>query len=106
MGEIEIDELLPGLKVGVLDRHVEIAAAHIVDEDVDRPGLREHALAEVLAQLWLGDVAGKVQTCRPRSRTSAAVFARASGSRAFRTMSAPASAAARAITRPKPRLPL
>jgi hypothetical protein len=57
--EVEIDELLPGLEIGVLDGHVEIAPAYVVDEDVDRPGLCQHALAEFLAQRGLGDVAGK-----------------------------------------------
>ena len=50
-------------------------------------------------------LAAKVQALRPRARTSFAVSSRASGSRAFSTTSAPASAAASAITRPKPRLP-
>src|SRR5262249_57768519 len=59
VGEVEIDEALPGFEVGVFDRHVEVAAAHVVDQDVDGPGLRKHALAELLAQLRLSDIAGK-----------------------------------------------
>ena len=69
VGEIEVDEALPGLEVGVLDRHVEIASADIVDEDVDRPRLREHACAEVLARAGSGDVAR--QRSRPCGRARA-----------------------------------
>ena len=46
-------------EVGILDRHVEIAPADIVDEDVDRAGLREHAVAEVLADGRIGNIGGK-----------------------------------------------
>ena len=74
MGEVEIDELLPGREVGVLaSRTSRSRPPTIVDEDVDGPCFREDALAEVLAQGGLGDIAGKVQARRPRSRTSAAV---------------------------------
>ena len=46
-----------------------------------------------------------VQACRPRARMSPAVFSRLAGSRPTRITSAPASAIATAISRPRPRLP-
>src|SRR6185503_15124807 len=52
--KIEIDETLPGFEIGVLDRHVEIAAADIVDEDVDGGGFGENAAAEIFAYGGLG----------------------------------------------------
>ena len=106
MCQIEIDELLPGRKVGILDRDIEIASADIVDEYVDRPRFFDDALAEILARRRDRRCRRrKVQAWRPRLRTSSAVLARASGSRAFSTMSAPASAEASAMTRPNPLLP-
>ena len=59
MGEIEIDETLPSGEVGVLNRNVDIAAADIVDKDVDGLCLREHLLAKIFAYLGLPDVGVK-----------------------------------------------
>ena len=67
------------LEIGVLDGHVEIAATDVVDQDVDRSRLGEHARAKRLAF-------GRIRTSaaiRPDASTSAratssATFARAS----------------------------
>src|SRR5262245_31399021 len=57
--EIEIDEALPGLELGILDRRIDLAVADIVDQNVDRPSFRKHALAKAFAQGGPGDIAGK-----------------------------------------------
>ena len=59
MREIEIDEAPPLGDLGALNRKVDIAAADIVDKDIDWRDLRERALAEVLAVGGVGDVSGK-----------------------------------------------
>ena len=59
MREIEIDVPAPGREVGVLDRNVDIAAADIVDENIDRRRLGEHAPAKILACRGLSDVGRK-----------------------------------------------
>jgi hypothetical protein len=49
MGEIDIDESPPGRKVGVLDGDIDIAAADIVDENIDVAPFGERLPAKVLA---------------------------------------------------------
>jgi hypothetical protein len=56
MREIEIDKLPPSREVGVLDRDVDISAADIVDENVDRRPFGERAPAKVLADCGVGDI--------------------------------------------------
>ena len=56
MREIVVHEALPGLKVGVLHRDIEIAAADIVDQDIDRPGFLQHLCAKRLANLGDRDI--------------------------------------------------
>src|SRR5262249_4262039 len=65
MGQVEVDEFLPGVEIGVLNRDVEIAAPDIVDQDVDRPRFGEHAVAQVFAYRGLCDVAGKRRDLPP-----------------------------------------
>ena len=59
MREIEIDVALPGCEVGVLDRDIDIAAADIVDENIDGRRFGEHAPAQILACRGLSDVGGE-----------------------------------------------
>ena len=59
MRQIEVDKALPGVEIGFLDRHIEIAATHIVDQDIDGAGFREDALAQGLAYFRLGYIGGK-----------------------------------------------
>ena len=56
MREIGVDEALPGRKVGFLDGDVDIAAADIVDENVDGRPLGEGFRAKLLAGRWVGDI--------------------------------------------------
>ena len=96
---------LSSREVGGLNGGIRIAAPRIVDEDVDAARLRQHLAACLLAGRGVGDVAAWVHTLRPSARTSSAVLSSCSAFRPLSTTSAPASAAASAITRPKPRLP-
>jgi hypothetical protein len=59
MRKIEIDEAAPSRKVRVFDRNVDITAADIVDENIDRRRFREHPPAEIFARRRLANVCSK-----------------------------------------------
>jgi len=59
MRKIEIDEPLPSDEVRVLDRNVDVAAADMVDENIDGGRFRERSPAKILACRRLANVGGK-----------------------------------------------
>ena len=81
-------------------------AADVVDQDVDRAEFGHGLFAGRLAGVELADVGFDRKGLPPQAANLvAAVVETLSASRATRTTSAPASAIASAISRPKPRLP-
>ena len=105
-GEIQVDQLAPFFERHRFRGDVLAPAADVVDENVDRPVTLQSRLARLLRiRPGLPTSAAMVQACRPRARMSPAVFSRLGRSRPTRTTSAPASAIASAISRPRPRLP-
>ena len=98
MREIEIDEAPPSREVGALNRNVDIAAADIVDENIDGRRLREHPPAKILACRGLGDVGGEGPGLALAFTHLAGGPGEGVGVARDKKRSAPASAAASAIT--------